>query len=47
MKILEILENTELYKKITTSSLEYVKTLDNWEKKVDEFQNIIKQTLKK
>jgi len=40
-KMTELLSNIDLYKEMSIKSLEYVKTLDNWEKKVDEFEEFI------
>lgn len=40
-KITEVLSNIDLYKKISISSLDYTKTLDNWDKKVDDFEKFI------
>ena len=37
----EVLENEEEYKELAESSLEYLKTLDPWDKKVDEFEKFI------
>lgn len=40
-KLKELLWNIELYKKISISSLDYVKSLDNWKEKVKNFEEFI------
>lgn len=47
LKISELIWNIDLYEKISINSLEYVKNLENWDKKVDKFEKIILEQIKK